>query len=296
MGNDVAQALCLARAMTPQGARVVLVDPSEGPPGQAGGRLATVGGQGFADLPALLEAAGGELGAVAAGAAVAIGGPQGLLSVVGAPRKVVCVGLNYRTHIAEGGRPAPAHPELFPKFATSLAAPYADISLPLATSRVDWESEAAFVISRRCRHVAAADAASVVLGYTAANDVSVRDYQAHASQWMAGKAWDASAPLGPVLKPAGQCGGMRFDLALTGRLNGEVVQHSRTSDLLFGAPELVEYITSFMTLEAGDVVLTGTPGGVGAAMKPPRFLKPADVFEVELEGVGTLRNTFRQAD
>jgi acylpyruvate hydrolase len=158
---------------------------------------------------------------------------------------------------------------------------------------VDWEAELAFVFGRPARRVRAEDAGELVFGYTAANDVSMRDFQRHTAQFTAGKAWDRSTPLGPALVTTDELGGIAPDLAISGRLNGETMQESRTNDLIFGVPELVAYITTVMTMEPGDVVITGTPSGVGNAMDPPRYLADGDVFEVELEGVGTLRNTFR---
>lgn len=271
----------LARAEVNGAPRVLVEDGG-------GHALATVSGKEFDDLPALLAARG----AIEPGAEVELDAER-LLPVVGRPGKVICIGLNYRAHAAETGRPPPDHPMLFPKWHTSLTGPYADVPLPPESDRVDWESELAFVFSRPARRVPAADAAEVVFGYTAANDVSMRDFQRHTAQYTAGKAWDRSTPLGPVLVSAGDCGGTAPDLAISGRLNGETVQDSRTSDLIFGVPELVAYITTAMTMEPGDVVLTGTPSGVGNAADPPRFLADGDVYEVEIEGIGSLRNTFR---
>jgi acylpyruvate hydrolase len=133
-----------------------------------------------------------------------------------------------------------------------------------------------------------------VFGFTAANDVTMRDFQRHTQQFTAGKAWDRSTPLGPALVTVDELGGGASpDLAIHGRLNGELMQDGRTSDLIFSVPDLVAYITLSMTMEPGDVVLTGTPSGVGSALDPPRFLRDGDVFEVEIEGIGSLRNTFR---
>jgi acylpyruvate hydrolase len=131
-----------------------------------------------------------------------------------------------------------------------------------------------------------------VLGFAAANDVSMRDFQMQTTQFVAGKTWDRATPLGPAIVPAAELGGLEPDLAITGRLNDEVVQDSRTSDLIFGIPRLVEYLTTIMTMEPGDVVLTGTPSGVGFAADPPRRLADQDVFEVEIEGIGRLVNRF----
>ncbi|HEY2601033.1 MAG TPA: fumarylacetoacetate hydrolase family protein [Thermoleophilaceae bacterium] len=251
-----------------------------------GHELATVGGSGYDDLPALL-AANGEIepgGEVQAGE---------VLPVVGRPGKVICIGLNYRAHAAESGAPPPDYPMLFPKWHTSLTGPYDDVPLPPESAKVDWEAELALVFGRRARRVSAEAAGDYVFGYAAANDVSMRDFQRHTTQYAAGKAWDRATPLGPVVVTADELGGASPDLAISGRLNGETVQDSRTSDLIFGVPELIAYITTAMTMEPGDVVLTGTPSGVGNAMEPPRFLGDGDVYEVEIEGIGTLRNTFR---
>jgi acylpyruvate hydrolase len=248
--------------------------------------LATVSGEEFEDLPALLSTGG----AIEAGAEAQAGE---LLPVVGRPGKVICVGLNYAAHAAETGRPPPEYPMLFPKWHTSLTGPTADVPLPPESQKVDWEAELAFVFGKPARRVRAEDAANVVFGFTAANDVSMRDFQRHTAQYTAGKAWDRSTPLGPVVVTADEIGSITPDLAISGRLDGETVQDSRTNDLIFGVPELVAYITTAMTMEPGDVVLTGTPSGVGNAMEPPRYLTDGVVFEVEIEGIGTLRNTFK---
>lgn len=281
----------LMRAALPQGERVL---------GTWNGTtaVATVAGREFADLPELLEACGGDPSRIEPGPAADVMQPSetnagNLLSVAAWPRKIVCIGRNYRLHAEESGAELPALPILFPKWATALAGPYDDISLPPESDQVDWESELAFVFGRRCRRVREADAADVVFGYTAANDVSMRDFQFHTSQWAPGKTWDRSTPVGPVLVSADELGGVHPSLAITGRLNGEVVQSSRTSELIFGIPQLVAYMTTIMTMEPGDLVLTGTPSGVGQSAKPQRFLHNDDVFEVQVEGVGRLRNQFR---
>ncbi len=255
--------------------------------------LASVDGREFEDLPELLVACDGEPGRITAGRELERDGRE-LLSAVGNPRKIVCIGLNYRLHAEESGAEIPAHPMLFAKWTTALTGPYEDIPLPAESEFVDWESELVFVFGRRCRRVAAGDAHRVVFGYTAANDVSMRDFQRHTSQFVAGKTWDRATPLGPAVVPAGELGGVRPDLAISGRLNGATVQASRTNDLIFGIPELVEYLTTIMTMEPGDVVLTGTPSGVGLAAEPQRCLADGDLFEVEIEGIGRLANRFRR--
>jgi len=231
----------------------VVVDTGEGH------ALAVVGGSHFADAPELLEAAGGDPSAIGSGAPVHA---DRLLTPVARPGKVICIGVNYRAHAEETGRPLPEHPMLFPKWHTSLAGPDDEIPLPPESDKVDSEAELAVVIGRRCRRVSADDAAGVIFGYTAANDVSMRDFQRHTAQFTAGKAWDRSTPVGPYIVPAAELGGARPDVAITGTLNGERRQDSRTSDLIFGVPELIAYITTAMTLEPGDLILTGTPSGV----------------------------------
>jgi acylpyruvate hydrolase len=251
-----------------------------------------VAGRTFEDLPGLLEAAGGDPSAVRAGEPV--DAPDAaLLCPVGRPRKIICVGVNYLTHVREAGQgDTPAHPTLFPKWDNALSDPYAEIPLPPESGQIDFESELAVVIGRRCRRVPAEHAGRVIFGYTAANDGSVRDFQVHTSQAVAGKAWDRLTPAGPVVVPAAQLGGARPDLALTGILDGQVVQDDRTSNMMFGVPELVAYISTVMTLEAGDLILTGTPAGVGIARTPPLLLRDGSQFEVRIEGIGSLRNRY----
>ena len=254
--------------------------------------VATVAGREFDDLPELLEACGGDAAAITPGAA-AEAGDERLLSIAANPRKIVCIGLNYRLHAEEQGARLPRAPMLFPKWSTALTGPYDVIPLPPESEKVDWEAELTFVFARRCRRVPAERAGDVVFGYTVANDVSMRDFQQKTSQFTAGKTWDRSTPVGPAVVTADELGGPQPNLAITGRLNGEVVQSSRTDDLIFAVPQLVEYLTTIMTMEPGDLVLTGTPSGVGFATEPPRFLRDGDVYEVEIEGIGRLENRFR---
>jgi acylpyruvate hydrolase len=253
--------------------------------------VATVDGRTFDDLPELLAAAGGEASKIVPGQHVTVRDAD-LLSPVARPRKLVCIGLNYRAHAEESGAELPRKPIIFPKWDNCITGPFDDIPLPPESKAVDWESELAFVFGRQCRRVKAADAASVVFGFTAANDVSMRDYQFHTSQWGPGKCWDRSTPLGPVVVTPEEVGGATPDLAIRGFLNGKMEQDSRTNDLIFGVGELVEYITSIMTMEPGDIVLTGTPSGVGSGHKPRLYLKDGDVYEVSIEGIGSLRNRF----
>lgn len=276
----------LGRVRTLEGERVVIHEPG------GGATVATVRGTEYDDLPMLLAAAALE-GTLAPGRTLDIRA-EDLLAPIARPRKIICVGQNYLDHVEEAGRnTGPAHPDLFAKWDNSLVGPYDNVLLPPESDQVDYEAELAVVVGQRCRRVAIEDVGDVVFGYTAANDGSVRDFQFHTTQRTAGKAWDGLTPIGPVVVPAAHLGGVHPDLALTGLLNGEVYQDDRTSSLMFGIPELVAYITTFMTLEPGDIILTGTPSGVGAARKPPVYLRPGDTYEVRIEGIGSLRNECR---
>lgn len=210
-----------------------------------------------------------------------------LAPVVPTPSKVVCVGLNYKAHILEMGRGLPTHPTLFAKFSATLTGPHDDIALPAEDDALDWEGELTVVIGKRCRRVAEADASEVIAGYTVANDISMRTWQFRTNEWLQGKMWESSTPVGPALVTSDE---WQPGPNLSTRVNGETMQSAPTSDLLFSPAALVSYLSTVITLEPGDLVLTGTPGGVGRAMEPPRFLQPADVVEIEIEGLGRLRN------
>jgi acylpyruvate hydrolase len=260
--------------------------------GSAAAHVALVAGRKFDDLPALLEASGGDPDAIQAGEPFDVP-DEALLSAVGRPRKIICVGQNYLAHARESGRTEiPDYPVLFPKWDNALNGPYAQIELPPESDQVDYESELGVVIGRRGRRIPAEHAGRVIFGYTAANDGSVRDFQQHTTQHLAGKAWDGLTPVGPVVVPAAQLGGIRPDLAVTGTLDGQVVQNDRTSSMMFGVPELVAYISTVLMLEAGDLILTGTPEGVGFVRTPPLLLRDGSRFEVSIEGIGTLRNEY----
>jgi acylpyruvate hydrolase len=207
------------------------------------------------------------------------------------PAKVVCCGLNYREHILETGRELPRHPTLFAKYADSLVGPTDDVVIAPGT-QVDWEAELAVVVGAEVRNADRATAVAAVAGYTVANDVSVRDWQYRTLQWFQGKAWDRSTPVGPVLVTADELD-PADGLTITCRVNGEEVQRDSTATLLFDAAELVSYISRFTVLRPGDLVLTGTPGGVGVSRDPQRFLGDGDVLETEIEGIGLLRNVVR---
>ena len=205
------------------------------------------------------------------------------------PGKLICVGLNYRDHAAEQGAEPPAEPLLFGKFANALSGPGDPIVLPPETAHVDAEAELVVVIGARARRVAAADALSLVAGYTCANDVSARDLQRRDGQWLRSKSFDTFCPILPAVVPVETLGDAG-DLRIVQRLNGEPLQDSRTSELIFGVRELVAHASSVFTLEPGDIILTGTPAGVGVFRDPPVALKAGDEVEIEIEGIGTLRN------
>jgi 2-keto-4-pentenoate hydratase/2-oxohepta-3-ene-1,7-dioic acid hydratase in catechol pathway len=202
--------------------------------------------------------------------------------------KIVCVGLNYLDHAAEGDAELPKAPLLFAKLPNTLCADGDAIELPAGVGHVDGEAELAVVIGRTARNVAVDDALDVVFGWTCANDVSARDAQFGDGQWFRGKSYDTFCPVGPRIVERRDLGAS--DLAIVQRVNGEVLQEARTSQLIFGIAELVAYVTAFATLEPGDLILTGTPAGVGVFRDPKVTLLPGDVVEVEIEGIGVLRN------
>lgn len=204
---------------------------------------------------------------------------------VSRPSKIVCVGLNYRQHAIEAGMEIPKEPVLFLKATTALAGANDDVVIPPGSEKVDWEVELAIVIGRRASHVSAQTALEHVAGYCLHNDYSERAYQfERAGQWVKGKSCDTFAPLGPELAPAGEMDPHKLRLWL--KVNGRTRQDSNTSDFIFGVPILISYISEFMTLLPGDVISTGTPPGVGLGFKPPRYLKPGDVVESGIDGLG----------
>lgn len=204
------------------------------------------------------------------------------------PRKIICCGLNYADHITEMGRELPQHPTLFAKFSDTLCGAQEDIRVS-ASRKVDWEAELAVMVGRRLSGASEEQAAEAIAGYTVANDVSMRDWQNRTLQWFQGKAFDATTPIGPVLVTADEFDAdPTFDVSCF--VNDERVQHGNTGTLVFSPAALLAYISSFTTLRPGDLVLTGTPGGVGAGAVPPRFLKDGDVLRTEVSGLGTLTN------
>lgn len=217
-----------------------------------------------------------------------------LLAPIPDPRKIICLGLNYRDHAAESGMDIPTEPILFSKYPSTLIGHQAEIVLPAVSDQVDYEAELVLVIGRKGRHIPRGQAMEYVAGYTVGHDVSARDWQLNkpGKQWMAGKTFDTFAPTGPELVmrdeiPDPHALGIRL------RLNGQTMQDSSTSQLIFRVDETIAYLSKIMTLEPGDLIFTGTPPGVGMAKKPPVWLKPGDVVEVEIDGLGTLRNTVK---
>ena len=227
------------------------------------------------------------------------GGPADLAPLLPRAGKVICCGLNYADHILEMGRELPEYPTLFAKFADTLTGPADEIRVT-GSGKVDWEAELAVVVGVELKDADEAQAAAGIAGYTVANDVSMRDWQNRTLQWLQGKAFDATTPVGPVLVtpeelPEGMQGldaeaGANGGLEVRGYVNGELVQRGNTRTLVFGPARLLSYISRFTTLRPGDLVLTGTPGGVGMGMNPPRFLADGDVIRTEIDGIGRLEN------
>jgi acylpyruvate hydrolase len=208
------------------------------------------------------------------------------------PDKVVCVGLNYRGHILEMGRELPEHPTLFAKYRRALIGAHDDVLLPAVSDRVDWEAELAVVIGAPARHVSVADAADRIAGFSVLNDVSVRDYQNRTLQWLQGKTFESSTPLGPWLVTSDETPGPSREI--TCEVDGELMQKADTADLVFDPATLVSYISAIVTLEPGDVIATGTPGGVGVARDPQRFLADGQTVVTRIAGIGELRNVCRK--
>ncbi|WP_082933593.1 fumarylacetoacetate hydrolase family protein [Gordonia sp. 852002-10350_SCH5691597] len=210
--------------------------------------------------------------------------------LVTAPTKILCCGHNYRGHIAEMGRPTPQYPTLFTKFADTLIGANDDITLDASVAEgLDWEAELAVVVGAPIRNADRATAHAAIAGYSVANDISVRPWQRHTGQWLPGKAFDATTPLGPVLVTSeGFNPADGHDIRCT--LNSTVEQKSDVADLVFDAADLLGYISTFTTLRPGDVVLTGTPAGVGAASSPPRYLSHGDIVVTEIDGLGRCEN------
>ena len=215
-----------------------------------------------------------------------------LIAPVPRPGKILCVGLNYRDHAIETGKPIPEEPVLFAKFTNSVVGDASRVALPSLSHEVDWEAELAVIIGSTASKVSTNEALDHVAGYTCVNDLSARDLQRRGGQWTRGKAIDGFLPMGPHLVTPDEVGDPQ-DLSISCKLNGSVVQESNTSEMVFGIADLISTISQTLTLEPGDCIATGTPPGVGMAMEPPRFLKSGDTVVVEIERVGTLTTVMK---
>jgi 2-keto-4-pentenoate hydratase/2-oxohepta-3-ene-1,7-dioic acid hydratase in catechol pathway len=263
-----------------------------------GDRVAPLAIDGIATVDELIGA-GPDAWRAAAGKALEGNGqplePGMLDAPLRAPSKIACVGLNYHDHCRETGMEAPDRPLIFAKFSSSLTGPDQRIEWPEGlTEQVDWEAELAVVVGSRVRHATRAEALDAIFGYTAANDVSARDLQFSDQQWVRGKSLDTFCPLGPTIVTPDEFGDPQ-DKRLVARVNGETMQDSTTAEMIFGVAEIVSFLSRACTLEPGDLILTGTPWGVGGFRDPPVFLKPGDTVEIEVEGVGVLANEVGRA-
>lgn len=204
--------------------------------------------------------------------------------------KIICVGLNFTDHAKEQNAELPAHPVFFTRFPSSFVKENEALVVPKVSSKYDYEVELVIVIGKTCRHVAEADALDVVYGYTVANDGSVRDYQKRTHQWTLGKSFDKSAAILTTVTPKEKLPAAAKGLKMTTTINGKVMQNGNTSDMIFGVEKLIADLTEVMTLNAGDIILTGTPAGVGMAQNPYLWMKAGDTVEVAIEGIGLLKN------
>jgi 2-keto-4-pentenoate hydratase/2-oxohepta-3-ene-1,7-dioic acid hydratase in catechol pathway len=214
--------------------------------------------------------------------------PEEFAPAVPAPPRILCLGLNYSEHALEGGRAVPTWPDAFVRGADSVCGPYADLVKPAFTSRFDYEAELGIVIGAGGRYIRGEKALDAIAGFVVLNDASARDWQRAATQWTAGKNFTGSMPIGPEVVTADEVD--VSDLAISSTLNGTVMQSARTSQMLVSVPAAVEFFSSFTRLAPGDVIATGTPGGVGFARNPPVWMEPGDVIEVSVEDVGVIRN------
>jgi acylpyruvate hydrolase len=246
---------------------------------------------GVTDVGALLQDAQWKARAEAASGAshlLADIAPTQWAPVVPDPRKIVCVGLNYANHIKEMGRELPQYPTLFAKYPEALIGPFDPIVLPVhAGEHVDWEGELAVIIGKKASHVAEKDAAGYIAGYSIMNDVTMRDYQYRTPEWFQGKTFEATAPFGPYLVTSDS---FEFGGKLTTSVDGNLMQQTPTDDLVFSPEALVEYISAIFPLAPGDVIITGTPGGVGHARKPEVYLAPGQTLTTAIEGIGSIES------
>lgn len=251
---------------------------------------------GEADVRALLERPDWPEHAAAADGPVHDASNLDLAPLVPAPEKVICVGLNYRDHVLEMGNELPEYPTLFGKFAPALIGARDEIELPAESDRVDYEAELTVVIGQAVRRADAESARAAIAGYTVLNDVSMRNYQRRTKQFLQGKTWEHSTPLGPELVTPDELAADPADggaLRIWSELDGETMQDSRTDQLVFGVVDLIVYLSTIVTLNPGDVIATGTPGGVGDARTPPRYLTDGAEIVTAVEGIGECRNVAR---
>jgi len=245
---------------------------------------------GFPDVGALLADPRWRVRAAGDGPTYPLAGTE-LAPIVPAPGKILCVGLNYRNHILEMGRELPQYPTLFAKYPEALVGPTDPIALAPESHAVDWEAELAVVIGRTARRASPEQAEAAIAGFSVINDVTMRDWQFRTREWLQGKTFEATTPFGPVLvTPDELPGRVRPRLQLTGSVDGEVVQQACTGDLVFDPVALVQYASTILTLRPGDVIATGTPGGVGHARTPARYLHPGARLVTEISGIGRLDN------
>jgi len=209
------------------------------------------------------------------------------------PGKIVCLGLNYADHAKEGGNARPEYPSFFMRGSSSLTAHLSPIVRPKVSDKLDYEAELAFIVGKHARHLTLENALDCVAGYSIFNDGSIRDYQRKTTQWTIGKNFDQTGAFGPYLVTPDELPSGCHGLNIQSRLNGQVMQNANTKDFLWGVAETIVLITECMTLEPGDVVITGTPAGVGYARTPPVFMKPGDICEIEIESIGILQNTIK---
>lgn len=269
----------LATIRTATGTRAVRVDDT------------TAVETGDADVRALLERPDWAAHAAAsAGPSHAVDGLD-YAALVPNPEKIICVGLNYRGHVLEMGNQLPEYPTLFGKYSPALIGAHDDIVLPLVSDKVDWEAELAVVVGAPVRHADREQAQAAIAGYTVLNDVTARDYQRRTGQFLQGKTFEHSTPIGPWLVTPDELPEGGWEISSV--LDGETMQRSSTSELVFGAVDLVVYLSEILTLNPGDVIATGTPGGVGHARTPPRYLTDGAELVTSIAGVGELRNTCR---
>jgi acylpyruvate hydrolase len=275
----VTKIMRLATVTTPDGSRAARI---------AGGEVIVLA---FPDVSALLREPDWRSRALGSGVSVGNASESvGSVPVV-SPSKVICVGLNYRSHVAEVDETVPEHPTFFAKFPDVLTGARSPICLPKVSSEVDWEAELGVVIGQTVRNVTAADAMRYIAGFTVLNDVSMRDWQSRTSQWLAGKNFEASTPVGPVMVTADEFDS-KVDLRISCDVDGVLMQEARTSELLFGLAELVSYISVFTTLRPGDLIATGTPAGVALGRADRPFLRDGQVVTTTIEGIGSCVNRF----